>query len=65
MALDKSFLGTGWGFPPQFSPHNKSIILVTEDQDIQQSLRILFSTSPGETPARTQKGFIQCPLALF
>ena len=48
MALDKSFLGTGWGFPPQFSPHNKSIMLVTEDQDIQQSLRILFSTSPGE-----------------
>lgn len=48
MASDKSFLGTGWGFPPQFSLRNKSITMVKEDQDIQQSLRILFSTLPGE-----------------
>ncbi len=48
MAMDKSFLGLGWGFPPQFSLHNKSITMVKEDQDIQQSLRILFLTLPGE-----------------
>jgi len=48
MAADKSFLGSGWSFPPQFSLHNKSISMVKEDQDIQQSLRILFSTLPGE-----------------
>ncbi len=45
---DKSFLGTGWSFPPTFSRANDSVVMVSDDLDIRQSLWILFSTSLGE-----------------
>lgn len=44
----KSFLGTGWAFPPTFSEHDRSLEVVSEEKDIQQSLFILISTVPGE-----------------
>ncbi len=43
-----SFLGRGWGFPPEFSAKSKSARLVSAEEDIAESLRILMSTSPGE-----------------
>ncbi len=46
--VDKSFLGTGWGFPPEFGVMGKEVRLVSADDDIRESLRILLSTSPGE-----------------
>jgi phage baseplate assembly protein W len=46
--LDKSFLGTGWSFPPRFSPFDRNVEMVSGDKDIRESLRIIFSTSPGE-----------------
>ena len=48
MPVDKSFLGTGWSFPPVFNPVSKDIQRVGEEDDILQSLYILFSTTPGE-----------------
>ncbi len=48
MPVDKSFLGTGWSFPPQFNFTSKDLQTVSEEDDIQQSLFILFSTYPGE-----------------
>lgn len=45
---DKSFLGTGWGFPPEFDTDRRTPELVSEEQDIQQSLFLLMSTTPGE-----------------
>ncbi|NUN12899.1 MAG: GPW/gp25 family protein [Myxococcales bacterium] len=42
----KSFLGTGWSFPPAFGPNG--IVLAVDEEDIQQSLKILFTTHPGE-----------------
>jgi phage baseplate assembly protein W len=48
MSTDKSFLGTGWSFPLQFSPASKSPRMVSADEDIQQALCILFGTTPGE-----------------
>lgn len=48
MAQDKSFLGTGWSFPPQFNKAAAGIIMVSGQDDIRQSLRILLDTSPGE-----------------
>ncbi len=48
MEGDSSFLGRGWGFPPQFNPVNRGVEMVAEEEDIQESLRILFSTAPGE-----------------
>lgn len=42
----QSFLGRGWKFPLSFS---KSGVEMSEtDDDIDESLRILFSTYPGE-----------------
>ena len=48
MAVDKSFLGTGWSFPPEFDGAAKNVQTVSEEDDIRQSLFILFSTYPGE-----------------
>jgi len=44
---DKSYLGTGWAFPPAFIK-DKGIDMAGEEEDISQSLNILFSTTPGE-----------------
>jgi hypothetical protein len=47
---DKSFLGRGWGFPPQFERNNGVLELqmVSLEDDIKESLAILLSTAPGE-----------------
>jgi uncharacterized protein len=45
---ESSFLGTGWSFPPTFSRQTYSVDLVSDDQDIRESLWVLFSTSIGE-----------------
>lgn len=44
----KSFLGTGWAFPPQFSKSLDSVIMTSEDENIHQNLNILFQTKVGE-----------------
>ncbi len=54
---DRHYLGTGWAFPVRFHP--KGVELVSEDEDIQESLRILFSTIPGERVFRFEYG---CPI---
>jgi phage baseplate assembly protein W len=46
--MDKSFLGKGWGFPVEFDSASKGARMVSNETDIQESLRILFSTRPGE-----------------
>ena len=48
MAVDKSFLGTGWAFPPEFSEETGTVEMVSAEIDINQSLQILLSTSLGE-----------------
>lgn len=48
MAVDQSFLGRGWSFPPQFSEEMGTVELVSAETDINQSLHILLSTSLGE-----------------
>lgn len=45
---DSAFLGVGWGFPPQFGQGGSSVRMVSEEDDIRESLRILLSTDPGE-----------------
>ncbi|MFI3220337.1 MAG: GPW/gp25 family protein [Methylococcales bacterium] len=47
-ANSASFLGKGWNFPPSFSQNGKDVVMVSEEQDIQQSLQILLTTSQGE-----------------
>jgi hypothetical protein len=46
--MNNSFLGTGWSFPPEFSLEKKDVVLVTEKEDIEQSLMIILSTRQGE-----------------
>ncbi len=45
---DRSFLGKGWGFPPGFTREKKDVNMVSREDDILQSLKILLLTSPGE-----------------
>jgi hypothetical protein len=45
---DTQFLGTGWSFPPSFDWRSKEAELVSQAQDVEQSLRILLATVPGE-----------------
>ena len=54
---DKTYLGTGWGFPVRFN--QRGVHLVSDEEDIWESLRILFSTIPGERVFRYNNG---CPI---
>jgi phage baseplate assembly protein W len=55
---DNSFLGTGWGFPPQFERNNGVLELqmVSLEADIKESLAILLATAPGERVMRPTFG---------
>ncbi|MFZ4103039.1 MAG: GPW/gp25 family protein, partial [Sphingobacterium thalpophilum] len=44
----KSFLGTGWSFPPVFNKVDHSVSMVSEIKDIGESIQIILSTTPGE-----------------
>lgn len=44
----KSFLGTGWSFPPDFNRVDNSVQMVSDINDIEESIRIILSTTPGE-----------------
>lgn len=46
--LDRHFLGQGWAFPPSFDALGRGARMVSEVQDIEESLRILMATAPGE-----------------
>ena len=52
----KSFLGTGWSFPPAFSKAEKQAVMLSDEADIQSSLEILLSTRPGERVMRPDYG---------
>jgi len=43
-----AFLGRGWSFPPTFSRGGGDVDMVSNAEDIQQSLRILLGTTRGE-----------------
>lgn len=46
--IDKSFLGTGWSFPPQFNKLSGTVEMLSNEDDIQNSLRVLLCTRVGE-----------------
>jgi uncharacterized protein len=43
-----SFLGTGWAFPPQFNKLTGTVEMLSNEDDIQNSLRVLLCTRKGE-----------------
>lgn len=58
----KSFLGTGWSFPPRFDEEQSSITMVSEEEDIKESIFLLLSTTPGERITNPKYG---CDLRKF
>ncbi len=48
MSEINSFLGTGWSFPPQFSKTEKASKLISNEEDIKNSLVVLLATRVGE-----------------
>lgn len=46
--MNQSFLGTGWSFPPHFEKATDTLMLTSDEEDIQRSLQILLSTRKGE-----------------
>lgn len=55
-----AFLGTGWSFPPVLT--NIGVQMSRYEQDICESLHVLFSTAPGERVCRYDYG---CPLRRY
>jgi len=43
-----TFLGTGWGFPPEFNITTNTVAMLSNTDDIESSLEILLTTRPGE-----------------
>ncbi len=62
MTNNNSFLGMGWSFPPKFNRDVGGIETVFDEEDIHQSLEILFSTRPGERLMQPDFG---CELSQF
>ena len=48
METNKSFLGRGWGFPPEFNKGTQAVKMLEDEADIKSSLEILLSTRLGE-----------------
>lgn len=48
METNKSFLGRGWGFPPEFNRGTQAVKMLEDEADIKSSLEILLSTRLGE-----------------
>lgn len=58
--LEGAFLGSGWSFPPVLT--EQGVQMSSYEQDIRESLCVLFSTSPGEHVNRYDYG---CPLRRY
>ena len=45
---DRSFLGTGWSFPPHFRRSTPGVDMVSNEVDVESSLHIILTTVTGE-----------------
>lgn len=52
---NKAFLGSGLAFPVQVN-HRGEIAMVSNEQDIEQAIRIILGTRPGERVMRPEFG---------
>jgi phage baseplate assembly protein W len=48
MAIEDPFIGRGWSFPPAFDKQEAGVAMSTGIRDIEESLRIIFTTALGE-----------------
>ena len=49
------FVGTGWAFPIRTDPTGR-IALVSREEKVEQSIRLILATAPGERPMRPEFG---------
>ena len=53
--MAEQFIGRGWNFPLS-TDATGSIALVGDDRDLQQAMRLILGTAPGERPMRPEFG---------
>lgn len=46
--MAETFLGRGWSFPPDFTEGGREVTMVSDEEDVRQSLEIILSTQAGE-----------------
>jgi phage baseplate assembly protein W len=53
--MSGDFIGRGWAFPVR-TDATGSIALVTREQELAESIRLILGTAPGERPMRPEFG---------
>ncbi|MFC5730661.1 MULTISPECIES: GPW/gp25 family protein [Nocardioides] len=53
--MGSEFVGSGWSFPLRTDPTGR-VALVTGRQEIEESIRLILMTAPGERPMRPEFG---------
>jgi Bacteriophage baseplate protein W len=53
--ISEEFVGKGWAFPLR-TDQTGSIALVSRDREIEEAIRMILMTSPGERPMRPEFG---------
>ena len=53
--MSEEFVGAGWAFPLGTDATGR-VALVTRDREIEQSIRLILGTAPGERPMRPEFG---------
>lgn len=53
--MGQEFIGTGWAFPLRTDATGR-IALVAGEREIEESIRLILATSPGERPMRPEFG---------
>jgi uncharacterized protein len=54
--MAEEFVGAGWAFFPMRTDITGRIVLVTSHQEIEESIRLILATAPGERPMRPDFG---------
>jgi uncharacterized protein len=54
--MGKAFLGRGWKFPVRLEPATGNIAMSEYEQDIDEAIRIILGTAPGERLMRPDFG---------
>jgi phage baseplate assembly protein W len=53
--MGQEFVGAGWAFPVRTDTTGR-IALVTREREIEESIRLVLATAPGERPMRPEFG---------
>jgi uncharacterized protein len=53
--MSEQFVGSGWTFPLRLSPTG-GVALVSGEREIEEAMRLVLATAPGERPMRPEFG---------